>query len=1013
MEGDMSKRLLPIFVVLFLASSLFGQETAKVSGVVTDAETGEPLPGANVIIQGTSYGAATDADGEYTILQIQPGLYTISASFIGYATLQKQEVQLTAGLTTRLNFELEAAAIEGQVIEVVVERPLVEPTATNAVRNLTREEFENMPTRSVATFYSIQSGVVQQNGEIHVRGGRSDETGYMLEGASTKSLLGADNVITTIPEALEQVNVQAGGYSAEMGNANAGIVQQTFRTGSENFSGSLQYETDALSESFGNTYSYGYNDLVATFGGPILSSDHRFFFAADNQREDDYIPRYWYGADFDTLISSGDGGVDAGTPSPGKVAWSDGNLPGDRPRFRDRLTLNGSLVFNFNPLRLRISGARTASENVAYNFVAPSNELYHIFNQDRIARREDLNQLFNLKASYFFSNTTFLEAQVSRFDYKFEYFDPNFDKPEADGKGGAVWDLMDYIDNAPTEIDGDPNALVEAGIDTSYYQGYYDAPGEFNFEGFRFGPPGTRETNYFLREQGYWNFKVDFVSQMENHELKFGGNFQPWLIREYQFAAFNTLGSQIAADPAFADKIRDGDPEVAGFIRRIGAVGYGYDEFMNEQDSGLFGPKKPFTASAYINDKIEYNDIIINAGLRYDLYNTDMWSPKDPADPGFDDTNFSLDENAVEESTPSGILQPRLGLAFPVTDRTVFHLQYGRFAQLPDLVNIYEDVPGMANIFSGQFFFSNPFGWDLDPVKTTQYEIGLQHQFTDFASFDVTAFYKNTFGQVEIVLQETNPNSAAADYNLFVNGDFATTRGFELTLRTRRVQGMMARLNYTLTDAKGTNSNPSGQVSALENGTAPPSIIRPLEYEQRHRGSMNIDYRTSPEYGQLLGDIGVNLLFTFNSGHRFTRSEGAGGQQGPDEGALLVGTDTRTRSPIEPINASTTPWFFNTDLRVEKGVSFGGFRAVVYGYVQNLFNTRNVINVYLRTGNAESDGYLDTPELSQDIVRNQGETYVDLYRAMNLENRQHYIDATLDDLYTTPREIRLGLRVEF
>lgn len=1008
----MSRRLLPIFVVLFLASSLFGQETAKISGVVTDAETGEPLPGANVIIQGTSFGAATDADGEYTILQIQPGLYTVSASFIGYATLQKQEVQLTAGLTTRLNFELEPAAIEGEVIEVVVERPLVEPTATNAVRNMTRDEFENIATRNVQTFYTMQSGVVEQNGEIHVRGGRSDETGYVLEGASTKSIVGADNVVSTIPEALEQVNVQAGGYSAEMGNANAGIVQQTLRTGPEQLNIMAQYETDALASGFGDTYDYGYQDFTGTLGGPLLTNDHRFFIAASRNMTDDYAPQFWYGADFDTLYDDGSAGQPVGTASPGPVAWSSGNIPGDRAR--DRTTLNGSLVFNFNPIRLRMSGARTTSSRTAYTSnVGRWDPSFYIFNQDRVAHRDDLNQLLNLKTSYFMSSNTYLEATISRFNYNFRTYDPKFPRPEADGQGGAVWDLMDYIDNAPESYDGDPNALAQYGVPDSLYRGYYRTPVNYSFNTFEFQAPGDRATQYFKREQSYWNFKVDFVSQMQNHELKFGGNFQPWLVREYQFGAFASLGGRIFADSSYADLIQVGDPTVARDIRLAGSGGYGYDEFMNEVDSGPDGPKNPYNASAYINDKIEFNDIVVNAGLRWDRYYSDMWNARNRENPGFDEATWNVNTDSLSKATPYDILQPRLGLAFPVTDRTVFHLQYGQFAQMPDLADIYEERADLANIMSGRFFFRLPFGYDIEPVRTTQYEVGFQHQFTDFASFDITAFYKNTTGQIEIVLQRTSPTAQASNYNLFVNGDFATTRGLEFTLKTRRVKGMIANLNYTLSDAKGTNSQPSGQVAALENGTAPPSTIRPLTYEYRHSGSMNIDYRTPRSESMLTGDWGANLLFRFNSGHRFTRSTGPAGQRRPSEGALLTDVDPRSRQPMEPINASSTPWFFNTDLRIDKGFTVSQFRTVVYLSVTNLFNRKHVENVYLRTGNAETDGFLENPDLSQDIVRNQGQQFVDMYRAINLANRQHYINEEGIDLFGTPRQVRLGLRVEF
>jgi hypothetical protein len=289
------------------------------------------------------------------------------------------------------------------------------------------------------------------------------------------------------------------------------------------------------------------------------------------------------------------------------------------------------------------------------------------------------------------------------------------------------------------------------------------------------------------------------------------------------------------------------------------------------------------------------------------------------------------------------------------------------------------------------------------------------HQFSDYAAFDVTAFYRKTQGQLEIIRQETTPGAAAANYNVFVNGDFAIARGVELALRTSRMGGFMAMLNYTLTDAKGTNSEPGGQLSALENGTPPPTLIQPLTFEERHRGSIILDYRTG-DGTALTEDWVANLLFTFHSGHRFTRSTGSIGQRSPSDAGLLEGSDTRTRIPLEPLNSSTTPWFFNTDLRLEKGFDFGAASATVYGYVENIFNTKNVINVYLRSGNADTDAFLTSPELSEQIIANQGAEYVRYYDIINNQNRQHYLHPTNgagNDLYAEPRQLRLGVRLEF
>lgn len=1014
---------LQLLTFLLFPALAWSQNTGKLAGRVVDASTGEPLPGANVFLEGTTLGTSTDVSGEYTIFEVPPGTYTVVASFVGYATVRQENVQVIAGITTRLDFELRPATIEGEEIVVVAARPLINPTATNAVRRLDREAFEKLPTRSVATYYAIQPGVTLLNGEVYIRGGRPDETEYLLEGISARSLIGTDNVIPVIPEALEEIQVFAGGYSAELGGANAGIVQQVLRTGGPRLSGMVQYESDFVADAFNNTYAYGYNDLTLTLGGPLVWNQHRFFIAVNRRSTDNYNPLFWYGANLDY---SKNGGLCVNDPDQecippiddirgdtavAPLRWKDGKLPGiGRPL--EVWRINGTLLLDFNPLRVRLGGALLTGNRRLNNL-----PIRNFYNQRRLPRRDDLRWLASLQATYFLSSNTYVEGTLGFFQYNFEIYDPLFDPPRADGKGGAVLNIVSYYNREAVReaLRDEPDI---ADLYTRFWPGQYQQPPLYQFHTFRFHRPGRVLTTYQRREQSYWNIALGLVSQQGNHELRIGGHYQRWTLREYVLSG-SGLASILQNDPSYIQKIQAEADEVAFRIRQDGWGGYGYDEFMNKVDSGLDGPKHPVTASLYINDKIEFNDIIVNAGLRWDYFDMDLWTVEDRRNPAYDPNQATVlgagpgIPNGLKAAPAKSVLQPRLGLSFPVTDRTVFHLQYGKFAQMPDMGFAYTRRSRMALIFSGRFFFAHPFAFELEPIKTTQYEIGFSHQFTDFSAFDITAFYRKTEGQIEIVRVNTNPTSSANPYNLFTNGDFSIARGIEISLRTRRIGGVMAMFNYTLTDAKGTNSEPGGQVSALENGTAPPSLLQPLSFEQRHRGAIVLDYRTGGDQPVVLQHLSVNLLFSFNSGHRFTRSTGGVGQRGADEGALLTGSDPRNRVPLEPLNASTTPWYFRTDLRIEKGFSLGRATATAYMYIENLLNRRNPINVYLRTGNPFDDGFLSNPELSEEIVQGQGPDYVYYYQQINLRNRQHYIADEGVDLFDRPRQVRLGLRVEF
>lgn len=239
--------------------------------------------------------------------------------------------------------------------------------------------------------------------------------------------------------------------------------------------------------------------------------------------------------------------------------------------------------------------------------------------------------------------------------------------------------------------------------------------------------------------------------------------------------------------------------------------------------------------------------------------------------------------------------------------------------------------------------------------------------------------------------------------------------GLEFSLRVRRVERLEADINYTLQDARGTNSFANGAEALQEVAGIPITMVTPLTYDQAHRGSIMLDYRFAKgDGGPILQQLGLNLLLTFNSGHPFTLATGGASQQGPNTGAILFDNDARARIPLEPVNNSTTPWVYELDARIDKNFDLpGGIGLDIYIYAQNLLNTQNVINVYYRTGNGYADGYLTTPSLSATIIQSQGALYVPMYQVINLQDNQNQRDNNGFDNFGMPRQIRVGARLEF
>ena len=548
------------------------------------------------------------------------------------------------------------------------------------------------------------------------------------------------------------------------------------------------------------------------------------------------------------------------------------------------------------------------------------------------------------------------------------------------------------------------------------YSNYTSSPEQYDFYGFPFNRAGTLVSAYRKDDNNYLNGSLAYTGQLEKHSFKLGASFQRWTVRRFQQTDPSNLLTVLRNNP---DAARDSLAYFIGTTMFTTFNNYGYDVFGNETDeSGNFAPKHPLFVSGYITDRIEVNDLIINAGLRYDYINMDSWAWSDPLLPAIDRITHLIPDSSLTEGDKFNYISPRLGFAFPVTDQTVFHLQYGKFVQSPSLDVAYRGVYQASRQIQGANLFTNPIAYNPSPIRTTQYEIGFSHQFTDFAAFDITAFYKDIKGQLQYAVVYTSPGALRSKYNVFANQDFSTNKGVELSFKLRRIERVRAEINYTYSSAQGTNSLSNSGVGSTEVNGNVPTVLIPLDYNQTHRGSIFLDYSFDKgDGGPVLEQSGINVLMTFNSGHPFTYSQISGlGQSSAWTGGLTpIGTgDTRGRRPIGPINSATTPWVYNIDLRVHKTVNIFNLDCDFYISVQNLLNTKNVINVYDKTGNAYSDGFLDS-EAGKDIIAGSRytERFADLYRALNYGNRQAALNVYGFDLFSAPRQLHFGVLINY
>lgn len=982
----MKKIFTVIFFLLILPAYL---SAANIKGKVTDLQTGEPLIGANIVVVGTSFGAAADLNGVYEIRNLDAGTYDVRASYIGYQSVTTFQVRVNTDLTTELNFELPAEGISVGEVEVIAEKPLIQKDNTNAVRVTTSDDIEALPVRGINNVIGLTAGVVLKDDIVFIRGGRLDEVGFYLEGVNINNPYSGGSAVTIPQDAVEEIQVQAGGYTAEYGNANAGIIRQQLKTGTRAFKASYEYITDNIGfkskdDAFSGekrlgAYWFGYNEQVGTISGPIINEKFRFFGLMNYIFQRDANPQPYPGINnLGPYIATTNG-----QPDTIYLNYPAGAVRGNAA---ETFSYTGTFTADLQPFIVRLTGilSNNTTHRAQGTHRNPGN-IASIFDAARIEQQDIMNGSASLKITHILSSNMFYELTGGYFYYSSDRFDP-FLKDN----------FLSY---------GDSAANAPFGF---HFPSRYTRPSRTDVYGFSFNGFGDVLAGY--QKDRRTSFSAGAALSLlagKEHTIKIGGDYQRYTMRRYAWNNERVFSlAQLIADP--------GTRTVEEIITGQGPDAFGYDVIGNETNGGFFAAKHPVFASAYIQDKIDLKDLILNLGVRFDYINTDNYELINPSLPdlSFDFNTGDIKPEGFRKVPSYSGISPRIGLSFPVTDQTVFHAQFGKFVQQSQLSDIYQGLTATSSQLRGGLFIGSPVGFNVRPTRTTQYELGFTQQIGSFASFDITGYYRDIKDQVILDLQSTAKTSQFKGYNIYKNGDFATTKGLELTFNMRRVERVTINASLSLQDAQGTGSFPNsnrGIVGAPLDGVTifKPAYVSPLEYNNDVNGNINIDYRFGVDDGpSFLEQFGVSMLAQFTSGHPFTRGVGGSDLEG----------DARDRRPVEPLNSSTTPSTFQVDLRLDKSFKlFDQLNVNIYLFVINLFDKKNVENVFLRTGSATDDGYISNPQLSGDLVNQPG--YIELYKAINIDYYERYQSAgnlqTVPFFYGPPRQIRLGIRLEY
>ena len=881
-----------ILMILALPLNLFAGTTGKLAGRVLDADTGEPVVGANVIIEGTYLGAAADVDGYYFINNIPPGEYTVVISSIGYKKVTVHKVPIKIDLTYKLDIKLQVTAINTEEVVITAQGPLVQKDLTSSSVTVSANDIKMMPVESVGQIINLQAGVVGG----HFRGGRSDEVSYLVDGLPVTDAYNGSLPIQVENTSIREMEVISGTFNAEYGRAMSGIVNIVTQDGSKDFHGMISAYTGDYLTSHKDLYpnltkatKLSIKDFEFSLSGPTYILPDLTFFTTGRYYNN---PGYLYGR---RIFNVNDNPLNGPRDMSGNLfLYNTGDSAYVPMNPTERYTFNGKLTYSVPNIKL--------SYNVFFN--KDWNKYFSqawAWNPDGIQNHYATHWIHSFQLTNIVSQSVFqtLKFSLNRYSYRGYVYEDPFDPR--------------YVDPAQ-------------GVPSSTYTFQY----------------GGQQNGRYERETIESILQYQFNAQVSReHKIGIGAEANWYKLYDHGYQLFSPVSGSIA------------DSIYTPLYRNLGSPG-------NQAYT-----KYPTSFSAYIQDKAEYDIMIINIGLRFDYFKSNSQYLYDLSNPERD-MNFPHAGEMVEAHAKTQ-LSPRFGISFPITDKGIIHFSYGHFFQIPSFSNLYVNsdeiiMPdGSLSTVMG-----NP---DLEPERTVKYELGLQQALTSDLSLDFTVYYQDIRNLLGVEIINTYHGNKFARY---INRDYANVKGFIVTLDKRFSNYFSLKMDYTFQVAEGDASDP---LSVYYNNQSNPPVqtnktFVPLNWDQR--STLNI----SANVGQP-NNWNIGLIFNYGSGFPYTE-------------------DVRISQGMRFENNGIKPPTYNVDMRAQKSFKIGSFDLNLFALIYNLLDIKNENNVNAATGRAN---YL----LQQDI-QTAG-------TILGLNTLDQYINDPSS--YSAPRQIRIGLSLGF
>lgn len=901
----------------FFTTTLQAGVTGKITGKIIDKSSGQPVPYVNVYIKSLSRGGGTDEEGYYSILNIPPGVYTITASAIGYVTTSVQNVVVSMDLTTQVNIEFQPTVLESSE-EVVVQakRPIItrDLTATTAV--VTSKDIESLPVTEFREVLELQAGIIGG----HVRGGRSGEVVYAIDGVPITDTYDGSTVIDVNTSAIQELQFVSGAFNAEYGKALSGYVNIATKEAGDKFEvGLTSYIGDYLSNhtelfrGIDQVNLGAIQNIEGFVSTPIVSNKLSFY---GNIR---YL-------NFDGWMHG------KNIFNPWDITTNKGPSVPIEERYEFQSTGNGEYVpMNWNDklnFHTKLSYNPFPGLKVNYNFMYEKNEYQDYdhgfsYNPKGDYKRFRTGYTNILGLTHVISDEMFYQFNVSYFskEYKHYVYEDPYD---------SRYTHYDLLNQQPQDV---PSFLT-----------------------------GGTKNQHFYRKTNTFTAKLDATSQIsKQHQLKAGIDLSIHKLTYNNYSLLQEeglLSPEVTGNPFVNTRIPD-------------------PSNPNENLSIDFYTRKPIEISAYIQDKIEFENMVINIGLRYEVFMPEAKLLTDPTDPDIyrprrpENISNSIEERSeywYKNASNKSQISPRLGISFPFSAMGVFHFSYGYFFQIPNFELLYQNPEYKFGIGTGNLGIAgNP---DLEAEQTINGEVGFSYGLNPNISLDITGYFRDIRNLAGTRADEINMFGGSGSYSQLVNSDFGFVRGVVFTLDKRFSDNWSTKVDYTYQTAKGNASDPAATRNQRVGGEEPEIQLIKLDFDQTHTFNATFNYSVDT--------WGISLIGRFGSGMPYTPS------QSLDVSKLLTNTEIK-------------PSYYNIDLKAQKSMVISKFNITLFARVFNLFDVKNEVNVYTDSGTANFT--------LEEYLRQQQ----DLPALVNTLSEYYRIPY----YYSEPRRVELGFSIQF